>query len=174
MLKLALIGAAALPVAAAGAVALTGVAVVDVREGGGQGHRIVVPVPLALAQTAVALVPAEKTHLRLPPEAVRYLPIAKEVMEALAAGSDGELVRVEEPNQTVLIRKQGGLLLVNVANGREKVTVRVPLEVALAALPGPEGQLDASRALRALGQARFTKLVDVHASDGAEVKVTLY
>jgi hypothetical protein len=57
MLKLILAGAVAVPVAGAGVVAATGVAWVDVREGGGGGTRIVLPVPLALAETAAAFVP---------------------------------------------------------------------------------------------------------------------
>jgi hypothetical protein len=48
------------------------------------GHHIVVPVPLALAQVAAAFVPLEKTHVRLPPKAVQYMPVAKQILAALA------------------------------------------------------------------------------------------
>ena len=46
------------PVAMLATVASLGVVVVDVREGGPDGHHIVVPVPLVLAQAALAVAPA--------------------------------------------------------------------------------------------------------------------
>src|SRR5438445_11551951 len=91
MLKMMLIGAVAVPAIAAGAVAATGVVVVDVQERAG-GHHIVVPVPLALAQVAAAFVPESKSHVRLPAEAERYLPVARDVLTALAEAEDAELV----------------------------------------------------------------------------------
>ena len=109
MLKMVLIGAVAVPAIAAGSVAATGVVVVDVKEARG-GHHIVVPVPLALAQVAAAFVPLDKTRVHLPREAEQYMPVARQVLEALASAEDGELVRVEEPGQKVSIRKEGGLL----------------------------------------------------------------
>ena len=135
MLKMVLIGAVAVPAIAAGSVAATGVVVVDVREARG-GHHIVVPVPLALAQVAAAFVPLDKTRVHLPREAEQYMPVARQVLEALATAEDGELVRVEEPGQKVSIRKEGGVLRINVDDGDEHVKVQVPISLALSVLPG--------------------------------------
>jgi hypothetical protein len=57
MLKLILAGAAAMPLAAGATVAATGIAWVDVREGGPRGTHVVVPVPLLAAEVAAAFVP---------------------------------------------------------------------------------------------------------------------
>ena len=87
LLKIAA-GLAALPVAAGTLVLATGVVMVDVREGGPDGSRIVVPVPLALVRTAAAFVPRHALGHLKDSEAAdlqRYLPIAQEVIEQLAS-----------------------------------------------------------------------------------------
>lgn len=173
MLKLLLAGAVAVPVAVGGAVAATGVVVVDVQEARGGSH-IVVPVPLALAQIATAFVPEHKLRVRLDRDAERYLPIAHDVLEALADGPDGELVRVEQPDQQVRVVKQGRRLRVEVEERDQTVRVSVPLDLALAALPDAQGRIHASRAAWALQNARFSKLVEVEGRDGERVKVTIF
>ncbi len=173
MLKLLVVGALAVPVAAAGVVAATGVAVVDVREAGG-GHHIVVPVPLVLAQAAAAFVPAERTRVHLDHEALRHLPLARQALAALAEAEDAELVRVEEPGQHVSIRKEGRTLQVHVDDRGEQVDVTVPIDAALSLLPDDTGRITASDAVWALQQARFTRVVDVHGRNGDQVRVTIY
>jgi len=161
MLKLAVI--LGVPIAMLATVASLGVVVVDVREGGPDGSRIVVPVPLVFAQAALALAPiaAPADALRLPHEAAEHMGLAREVVEALAQAPDGELVRVEERDQQVLIVKQGRTLKVRVSGERENVTVNVPLELALEALPGEDGRIRTAALAGALGSVRFTDLVDV-------------
>jgi hypothetical protein len=173
MLKLVLAGAVAVPVVAAGAVAATGVVVVDVREPRG-GHHIVVPVPLAVAQVAAAFVPDDKARLHLHGQAERYLPVAREVLTALADAEDAELVRVEEPGQRVSIRKEGGLIRIQVEERGQHVSVQVPIAVALSVLPESGGQINASQAVWALQHARLTQVVDVQGEDGERVSVTVY
>jgi hypothetical protein len=161
MLKLAVILGA--PLAMLATVASLGVVVVDVREGGPDGNRIVVPVPLVLAQAAVALSPiAAPDHaMRLPSEAREHMGLAREVLEALAAAPDGEFVRVEERDQQVVIRKEGRMFKVNVSGERENVSVNVPLHLALAALPGEDGRIRTGALAGALSGVRFTDLVEV-------------
>ena len=114
MLKLAVI--LGVPIALMATVASLGVVVVDVREGGPDGHRIVVPVPLVLAQAAVALAPvaAPDKAMRIPEDAAEHMGLAREVVEALAEAPDGEFVRVEERDETVVISKEGRTLKVRV------------------------------------------------------------
>jgi hypothetical protein len=151
------------PVALLATVASMGVIVVDVREGGPQGHRVFVPVPLVLAQAAVAVAPAiAQDKMRIPDtEALQHMGVAREVLEALAKGPDGELVRVEEQDEQVLISKEGRTLRVRVSGARENVSVNVPLTLALQALPDAGGQIRGLALAGALGSARFTDLVDV-------------
>jgi len=173
MLKLVLLGAVAVPVIAAGTVAATGVVVVDVKEPR-EGHHIVVPVPLALAQVAAGFVPEDKMRLRIPPHAQAYLPAARQALAALAASEDAEIVHVEEPGQTVSVRKEGALLHVEVHERDEQVDVRVPIAVALSALPDAGGRVTASDLVWSLQHARLTRIADVQGRDGEHVTVTVY
>jgi hypothetical protein len=161
MLKLAIV--LGVPIALVATVASLGVVVVDVREGGPNGSRIVVPVPLVLAQAAVALAPmaAPEHAMRVPEEAVEHMGLAREVVEALAAAPDGEFVRVEERDETVVITKEGQTLKVRVTGKRESVSVNVPLHLALAALPGRDGRIRTAALAGALAGVRFTDIVDV-------------
>lgn len=173
MLKMVLIGAVAVPAIAAGSVAATGVVVVDVKEPRG-GHHIVVPVPLALAQAAAAFVPEHKTRIHMGRDAEQYLPVARQVLTALAEADDAELVRVEEPGKKVTIRKEGGLIRIEVDEGEQHVNVQVPISLALAILPEAGGQVSASQAVWALQHARLTEVVNVQGADGERVSVTVY
>jgi hypothetical protein len=173
MLKMMLIGAVAVPAIAAGSVAATGVVVVDVKEPRG-GHHIVVPVPLALAQAAAAFVPENKTRLHLGHDAEQYLPVARQVLTALAEADDGELVRVEEPGKKVSIRKEGDMLRISVDEANEYVKVQVPISLALSVLPESGSHVSASQAVWALQHARLTEVVNVQGADGEQVTVTVY
>lgn len=162
MTKLAVI--LGVPIAMIATVASLGIVVVDVREGGPDGHRIVVPVPLVLAQAALAVAPAVAPHdkLRIPDgEALEHIGLAREVLEALADAPDGELVRVEEEKEQVLVTKEGRSLRVRVRSDRENVNVTVPLHLAMQALPDRHGRIHTAAIAGALSSVRFTELVDV-------------
>jgi hypothetical protein len=99
--------------------------------------------------------------MRVPDEALEHMGLAREVIEALAAAPDGELVRVEERNELVVITKEGRSLRVHVTSDRENVSVNVPLHLALQALPDERGRVHTAALAGALGSVRFTDLVDV-------------
>jgi len=162
MVKLAIL--LGVPIAMLATVASLGIVVVDVREGGPDGSRIMVPVPLVFAQAALAIAPmaAPVDKLRLPHEAAEHMGLAREVVEALAAAPDGELVRVEERDEQVVVTKEGRTLKVRVTGKRENVSVNVPLHLALSALPGPDGRIRTAALAGALSSVRFTDLVEVH------------
>jgi len=162
MTKLAVI--LGVPIALLATVASLGVVVVDVREGGPNGSHIVVPVPLVFAQAALAVAPAlaPADKLRIPDnEALEHIGLAREVLEALAAAPDGELVRVEERDELVVVAKEGRSLRVRVSGERENVSVNVPLHLALQALPDEHGRIHPAALAAALGGVRFTDLVEV-------------
>jgi hypothetical protein len=161
MTKLAVI--LGVPIAMLATVASLGIVVVDVREGGPSGHHVVVPVPLVLAQAALAVAPAvaPQDKLRVPDEALEHLGLAREVIEALAAAPDGELVRVEEANEHVLVAKEGRSIRVRVDSDREHVNVTVPLHLVMQALPDGSGRIRTAALAGALSSVRFTDLVDV-------------
>jgi hypothetical protein len=161
MTKLAVI--LGIPIALLATVASLGIVVVDVREGGPDPHRIVVPVPLVFAQAALAIAPAvaPQEKLRIPEEALEHMGLAREVLEALAAAPDCELVRVEERDEQVVITKEGRSLRVRVTGKKENVSVNVPLHLAMQALPDKDGRIQTAALAGALGSLRFTDLVDV-------------
>jgi len=161
MTKLAVI--LGIPIALLATVASLGIVVVDVREGGPDPHRIVVPVPLVFAQAALAIAPAvaPQDKLRIPEEALEHMGLAREVLEALAAAPDCELVRVEERDEQVVITKEGRSLRVRVTGKKENVSVNVPLHLAMQALPDKDGHIQTAALAGALGTLRFTDLVDV-------------
>jgi hypothetical protein len=171
MLKILLAGAVAVPIAGAGVVAGTGVAWVDVKDPH-EGMHIVVPVPLILAQTAAAFVPAHKAHVKLG-KAKQYLPVAREVVEALKGSPDGELVRVEERDEEVVIRKVGQMLEVRVKDHGDNVAVNVPLDAALELIQ-EDGEITPWAAVGALRHARFTQLVEVNSRSGERVKISVW
>jgi hypothetical protein len=165
MVKLAAV--LAVPFALLATLASLGVVVVDVQEGGPDGHRIIVPAPLVLAQAALAIAPAfAGEELRLPMEEIPHTEVARDILEALAAAPDGVLVRVEEPDEQVEIRKEGNTIVVRVQgkNG-EDVSVNAPLSLALSALPDADGNISTLAMAGSLSAVRFTDLVEVHDGD---------
>ena len=161
MVKLAAV--LAVPFALLATVASLGVVVVDVQEGGPDGHRIMVPVPLVLAQAALAAGPiVAEEELRIPDEALEHIGIAREILDALAAAPDGVLVHVQEPVEEVIIRKEGDKLVVRVHGKKEEVSVNVPLHLARSALPDSNGRISTMAMAGSLGGVRFTDLVEVH------------
>jgi hypothetical protein len=165
MVKLAAV--LAVPFALLATMASLGVVVVDVQEGGPDGHRIIVPAPLVLAQAALAVAPAiAGEEMRLPTEEIPHVEVARDIIKALAEAPDGILVKVEEPDEQVEIRKEGDKIVVRVQgkNG-EDLSVNAPLSLALSALPDADGSISAVKMAGALGTVRFTDLVDVHDGD---------
>ncbi|HEY2944950.1 MAG TPA: hypothetical protein VGN09_21130 [Vicinamibacteria bacterium] len=166
---------ASIPVAVGAVVAGTGVMIVDVRDK--DGTHIVVPVPLLLAETAARFAPTKAAEVNVNRQltrARRYLPVAEEVLAALAVGPDGELVRVDDRDEHVRITKAGDVLQVRVESPRETVAVNVPFDLARQALrQARDGRIAPGDVVAALRHARLTRLVEVH--DGGEhVTITVW
>lgn len=171
MLKLILASAAAMPIAAGATVAATGIAWVDVREGGPNGTHIVVPVPLLAAEVVTAFAPIPDISSEMG-EAREHLGTARKLIDALRESPDGELVRVEEKDETVVVAKEGDTLRVHVTSRNEDVNVNVPLE-SVSEVIRPDGRIDPAAAVRGLRHARFQTLVEVRDGDD-HVKISLW
>jgi hypothetical protein len=147
-------------------------AVVDVREGGPDGMRLIIPVPLALARFALSFAPEEAQYIQVP-EISDYIPAIQRAIEELRAARDGVLVSVEERNETVLIQKLGEKLRIDVDDGGEQVHVTVPLDAVGDMLEQYDGEGFRTKDLiRSVGQMRG-KLVHVRGDD-EEVKVWVW
>ena len=80
----------------------------------------VVPVPLVVARTALALVP--QAPRRIPcPGVEPYLPAIRAVVAELDRAADGELVRVEERDRLVSVRKESEAIRIEVRDGSDDV-----------------------------------------------------
>ena len=166
---------AAVPLSLLAVVAGTGVVVVDVQERGPAEHHFIVPVPLVLARAAAGFVPEGKDRLDLG-EARQYLPMVEEMVKALGEAPDGDLVRVEQPDQRVRVAKVGATLEIKVTQRaqEEDVAVTIPLSMARALVrEARNNSLRASTIVSALREARLTTLADVRNGD-EHVRVTVW
>jgi hypothetical protein len=130
--KAAALALASLLVAAGGYVAHMGVATVKVEQGGPDGSRILVPVPMAVARVALAVTPEEELR-ELRREIGPWAPVLAEVAAELEEAPDALLVEFVDEDERVVIRKEGRKLLVEWTGPEERVRVKVPLR-ALASL----------------------------------------
>ncbi|MHB8079505.1 MAG: hypothetical protein ACYDIE_09635 [Candidatus Krumholzibacteriia bacterium] len=169
MTKLALI--VVLPLAL---LALPGILLVDVQEGGADGCRIVVPVPLALARIATVCVPDQVRHVNCPNELRRWAPVADQFVTGLRNQSDFTLAEVTERDEHVTVRKSGRHLLVDVSSAcGDEVHCRLPLRTAARILEAAShGTLDTDAAVRAACWMPSGRLVDVTSANGDRVRVT--
>jgi hypothetical protein len=165
---------AAIPLTMVGVVAGTGVVVVDVKPH--DGPRIIVPLPLVVAESVARLAPTGQAQRALQKiDTVRtYLPVAEEVVAALAEAPDAELVRVDDGDEHVRITKKGDLLQVRVQGPNENVAVNVPIRLVQDALrQAHHGRLDAGDLVATLRRARMTDLVVVDGRDD-RVKISVW
>lgn len=129
--------------------------------------RIVVPVPLSLAQIAVAFAPSEAKYVQVPDEVRRIWPYVDRFVEEIRDIPDVMLVEVVDGNDHVQIFKEGDVLKILVdEGGKEHVEVNVPL-ASLAAMvdayDADGGYFRTSRlvgALRAAPSGDLVRVVD--------------
>jgi hypothetical protein len=168
-LKAVLIAALATPLALA---AMAKYVIVDVREGGPEGTRLIVPVPIVLAQIAARFAPQEVRHLR-EPKLSEHMPLLRVVARELQQVGDAELVRIEERDETVSIVKSGGDLVIEVSQPGEQVYVRFPAAALEQIFENSHG--DCLHPAAVLGALRETSGELVHVVDGdEEVRISVW
>lgn len=167
-----LIGFLAIPAIFLGLLASADYAVIDVRQGGPDGMRIIVPVPVSLARLALNFAPAEAKYIEVP-EIGQYLPYAERIVEELRGIPDGLLVEIEERHTHVIIEKVGENLDIHVEDGSDIVDVTVPLNAVLDVLKAYDGTgFDTRDVLRAVRHLRGD-VVHVR-SDEEEVRIWVW
>ncbi len=149
----------------------TGILLVDVREGGPDGTHIVIPVPLVVAHAALAFAPAEARHVKCE-DFGQYQEVAVRLAEELSRCPDFIIAEVVERDESVLVRKTGKCITIDVKDGDEQVHCRVPLKSVARMLAAYDGEgFSTSAMIRALGSAPRGDLV--HVRDGEdEVRIT--
>lgn len=151
------------------AVGFTGVALIDVQER--DGMHLIIPVPMILAQTALAVVPAEKTYVECP-EFAEYVDIAAKVAEELRGAPDFLMVDLTDGNERVLVRKERNDFIIEANDGQETVFCRIPIKGVQKMLDAYDGRgFPATAALAAFRSARRGEIV--HVQDGEdEVRIS--
>lgn len=111
---------------AAWAVVQSGVAYVSVDDPS-EGVSFHVPVPLVLADAALAFAPEEDLR-QARRELQRHAPFLKGALQELAAVEDAVFVHISSPYEEVRVFKKNGYFVVDVQSDRESVHVSVPVE----------------------------------------------
>jgi hypothetical protein len=125
----------------------------------GKASRVHVNVPLALLDVALSAAPAtieSRGRLRLGPNGPDMsLENLRRAWKELRAAGDGDIVSVEDDDETVKIGCRGETVHARVARkGREEVTVEVPMDVVDALLSGEGDRLNVRAALERLQKRR--------------------
>ncbi len=99
---------------------------VDVRPNNSRGDQISIRIPAATAMGFLAIVP-NAVFWEAADECGRYMPMVRELCDELSDLPDFTLVDVEGRHETVLIRKEGRSLIIDVDEGDETVHITIPL-----------------------------------------------
>jgi len=137
------------------------------------GEVVRVNLPLSVAEKVLPAINTHELHagrVTLHDAKINGVDL-RALAEAVRSTPDSELVRVEDKDEMVHIKKENGNLLVTVrgkhgGQEQEKVDVKVPFPVVAALLSGPKDELDVLAAVKALEAYGDTALVTVQ--DGSE------
>lgn len=122
-IALGLVGTA---VAGVGLLCSEGFVEVNVVEKHPETHHIFVVAPAMLAPIGMHFVP--RHHLAEAARQVKpYLPVIHAALDGLRDTEDVTLVEVQEPDEHVTVRKEGGSIIVDVRDKDETVHVSVPI-----------------------------------------------
>jgi hypothetical protein len=165
--------------AAAGLLAATFMAdwmVVDAQTTGEDAVHLKLPFPLVVARAATACVPREAMReLQVPAEVRQRKEQILAGLQALAEVPDATLVKVETPEEKVLVAKEGKLLRISVDAPDAIVRCTVPLDGALEALRDWDWQtFDPGMVFDLLSAAPRGDLVRVEADDGTRVAISMW
>ena len=146
--------------------------VVRVHERGPDGMKIWLPLPIELAQAALWFVPDYEEHFDIA-QIEQYRPLAQTLLEGLEDVDEVELVRVNEGDHTVVIRKADADIVINVQTDREDVKVRLAMRTLQGFVDSfDEGRFDVAGALSAL---KHSSGLMVHVDEpNTEVSLTIW
>ncbi|MBU1701834.1 MAG: hypothetical protein KJ970_03215 [Candidatus Eisenbacteria bacterium] len=111
-----------------------GVLKIQYTEYGPHGDHISLYIPGFVVQTALGFVPKSALDFDLDPGTEPWIYLAMESISELEKIPDAVFVEVESGNETVLIRKEGINLTIDVENSDEKVHLSIPMNSVKAVL----------------------------------------
>lgn len=140
---------------------------VRVQEDGHDGEKVSVNIPLSVVEAILPAIQTDEFHngrIHLGDGTLDDIDL-REVLQAFQDAPDANFVTIEDGDETVVVSKERGFLLVKVDGDDERVRVRLPLAVVDALLSGGEDELDLMAALDALVDAGGGDLVTVESDD---------
>jgi hypothetical protein len=140
---------------------------IRVDEGGQDGERVFVNMPLNLVQAIMPHISVEnfdrgKVHVDI--DEIEDIDLHA-IWEAVREAEDGEYITVEGSGENVRIAKQGEHLVINVDEDGEKVDIKIRVAVLDAMMSGSENELDLLAALEVLGEEEDCELITVQDGD---------
>jgi hypothetical protein len=113
----------------AASIVQTGLVTVEVHESGPDGTHLYIPVPAALINAGLTVLPAlvqEDVWEEVRTDLGEWAPVAAEVLRAVEDAPDGVLVEIENDREHVRIEKDGRTLEVRVRDGKDTFEISVP------------------------------------------------
>jgi hypothetical protein len=120
------LGIAGTALAGVGLICSEGMIEVNVVEKQPEAHHVYVLAPAMLVPIGMLFVPKHKLG-QAAAEIQPWMPTIRAALDQLRAGDDVILVEVREQGEHVLVRKQGGSVVVDVADTDETVHVSTPI-----------------------------------------------
>jgi len=143
-----------------------GIVLVDVETHEPEAHRIIVPVPLAVARLAVAFAPSHELQAKAPTELTRYRTQILQALDELENAGDATLVTVHSRDEEVHIALQDGKLVFDVKDHGEVVRGALPLRAVRRVLERWDGRsVQARMALDFLDAIPRGEFLTVDSSD---------
>jgi hypothetical protein len=113
----------------AASIVQTGVVTVEVHESGPSGPPLYVPVPAALVNAGLTVLPAlieKDVWEEIRTDLGEWGPVAAEALRAVADAADDVLVDLENDRESVRIEKDGRMLEIQVRDGKDSFEISVP------------------------------------------------
>jgi len=146
---------------------------VRVDEGGSNGEKVNVNIPLSLVEAILPAIEIDELNhgrIRIDDGDLNGLDL-QELLEALRDAPDADYVTVQSDDENVRVSKEDGFLLVRVDEEHgDHVRVRLPLDVVDAMLGAGDGEIDILAGLQALADYDGGDLITVE-SDDSSVRV---
>jgi hypothetical protein len=112
--------------AGVGLICSEGFVTVNVVEHAPEQHHIFVMAPAAIMPITARFIPADKFN-KAARELKPYMPMIRAALDSLDATDDVTLVEVKQPDEHVLVRKEGGSVIVDVDDHDDHVHVSTPI-----------------------------------------------
>lgn len=145
---------------------------IRVVENNGNGENVSVNIPLSLVEALLPTIESNEFRggrVLLPASEIEGVDL-REILEALRDAPDADFVKVKDGDESVIVAKEQGFLVVRVDDRDERVRVRMPLDVVDAMLSAGSDEIDLIAGLRALSAYDSGDLVTVE-SDDSRVRI---